>query len=122
MTLSDKSLERMPSSENSVQLPSTERTITTLVLDVLERLTILEQSFKFADLQRNKIAEEVTRLGTICAVKSDLEKVVKLVDEHEEVFRQFKFGLRVARAGWAAIYVTGGGLVGAGFQWFLYNH
>lgn len=110
----------MQSSESSVQYDPSERSLTTLVLDVLERLTILEQSFKYADLQRGEIVTKVNKLSEVCAAKEDVKIMARLVDEHEKFFNEFKFGMRVAKAGWAFVYVSGGTLFGAGIQWFLY--
>lgn len=122
MEPSDKSPARTRSSGTSVQLPESERTLTTLILDVLERLTILEQTFKFADAQRTEISQKVTALAKVSVVKKDIEEMVKLVKEHENFFKEFQFGLKVARAGWATLYMAGGGIFGAGIQWFLHAH
>ncbi|HUP80489.1 MAG TPA: hypothetical protein VM260_18215, partial [Pirellula sp.] len=117
MEHSDKSRARTQSSESSVQLTSTDKTLTTLVLDVLERLTILEQSFKYSDLARSEIVKKVDKLAEICAAKAEVEEMSRLLAEHEDFFKEFRMGLRVAKAGWAFIYISGGTIVGAIVQW-----
>lgn len=122
MERSSKSLEKMPSSGTSVQIQDGERTLTTLTLDVLQRLTILESSIKFADIQRNGIENKLEHLASICVAKKDVEELIVLVKQHEDFFKEFRFGLRVAKIGWAVMYLTGGSLFGALVQWWVINH
>lgn len=109
----EQSSEKTQSSKNSAPLDP--RANQTILLDIFERITVLEQGFHYATLQRDQIVrgqeemqKEMKALSSTCAGKTELEAIGTYVKQHEQFFQEFRFGLRVAKVGWSIIYICGG--------------
>lgn len=79
----------------------------TLMLDMLERLTIVEQSIKFADMQRLEISNDLKQLLNQGITKELLEKVEKRIQHlekqvggHQSVFA---LGSKLGAAVWGIV-------------------
>lgn len=101
----------------------------TLLLDLGERLTILEVSFKFADSQRQslldvtgRISEQLRPLGRTAEDVRELTKQIddltKRVDKYDVVVAEARGGAKMAKILWSILWAAVGGIVSMVALWF----
>lgn len=85
-----------------------ERSSTSLLLDIVERLATLEQSAKFADMQRqmliqatdklnDRLAPFHTLIASVDRLSADVEIVTATVDSHDKTLAEVRAVLRAIK-------------------------
>lgn len=106
------------------------RSPTSLVLDVIERLTVVEQGQRFADIHREALIKAINRLtdkiDDLRQVPDRLKAVEKLVTElkeqvetHDDFVKELKTGMKIGGKVWAVIYTCLGAGGATLLQWLL---
>lgn len=90
-------------------------------MDVLQRLTILETSSNFADMQRQNLIDATSKLNdrleplrslaeALGELSGSLDKLSTRVDSHEAILNQVRGALWTGRIIWAIFtFIAGGG-------------
>lgn len=105
-----------------------DKSIQTLLLDLLQRTAVLETSTRLSDGQRTELISTITRLGdrlgevtgaikTLSRLDEDVQALNERLDKHDELFAEARGGLRVARVFWSVVWGTVGGLIGLIVAW-----
>lgn len=88
-----------------------------LLLDILERIGLLEHKMTTADQQRvmilSQVAEAMKDLRDVPLIKQRIDQIEPLAKDSEEFRLKFEGGVHVTRSIWIAI----GGIVGALITW-----
>lgn len=88
-----------------------------LILDVIERLSILETSARFADQQRQSLIDTTAKLNerlepfrelgaSVSGIRAEVEKLKKIVDSHREYFIEIKGGIKLMKFVWWAVWAA----------------